>query len=111
MADAAGPAPDERRVEFYVRRGGVTEFVHDDDAAAFVKRTRGFGAHDTRRASRVEPDGEGCWTADMGPSRGPVLGPFPTRTAALAAEVAWLREHALGAEACRECGILSENGD
>ena len=43
----------------------------------------------TRRASHVEPDGEG-WTADMAPMGGPVLGPFPLRADALAAEHEWL---------------------
>ncbi len=33
------------------------------------------------------------WWADLLPSNGPVLGPFDTRTEALDAEVAWLREH------------------
>jgi len=34
----------------------------------------------------VEPDAEGCWWADMGPVDGPVLGPFRSRSVALAAE-------------------------
>lgn len=33
------------------------------------------------------------WWADLLPSNGPVLGPFNTRTEALDAEVAWLREN------------------
>ncbi len=45
------------------------------------------------RASHVEPDVEGYWWADMGPSGGPVLGPFRSRTEALAAEREWLAEH------------------
>jgi hypothetical protein len=43
------------------------------------------------RASHVEPDSDGKWCADMGPSVGPVLGPFVTRREALAAEREWLR--------------------
>lgn len=43
-----------------------------------------------RRASHVEPTSDGQWTADMSPSLGPVLGPFPTRGEALAQEKAWL---------------------
>ena len=42
------------------------------------------------RASHVEPAVGGGWTADLSPSGGPVLGPFPLRSAALAAEAEWL---------------------
>ena len=45
------------------------------------------------RASQVEPDAHGQWTAQL--RDGPRLGPFPTRSAALAAEVAWLTTHRL----------------
>ena len=45
------------------------------------------------RASLVEPDGDGFWHADLRFLLGPVLGPFPCRSQALAAEVAWLEEH------------------
>jgi hypothetical protein len=43
-----------------------------------------------RRASHVEPEPAGGWTADLSPVGGPVLGPFPVRSAALAAEQRWL---------------------
>jgi hypothetical protein len=46
-----------------------------------------------RRASHVEPDGEGRWSADLRPVAGPVLGPFHHRSEALAAESAWLHAH------------------
>jgi hypothetical protein len=52
-----------------------------------------LGAMTIRRASHVEPTSDGQWTADLTPVQGPVLGPFPLRTDALAAEMAWLREH------------------
>ena len=42
------------------------------------------------RASHVEPDAHGRWTADLSPVAGPRLGPFRCRGDALAAEVAWL---------------------
>ena len=45
------------------------------------------------RASRVEPDTSGRWTADLSPVGGPVLGPFDLRSQALAAEAAWLEDH------------------
>jgi hypothetical protein len=49
------------------------------------------------RASRVEPDANGRWTADLSPVGGPVLGPFDRRSDALAAEIRWLDDHWLDA--------------
>ena len=49
-----------------------------------------LGSLEIRRASHVEPDAAGQWTADLSPVDGPVLGPFAHRTEALAAEQAWL---------------------
>jgi hypothetical protein len=46
-----------------------------------------------RRGSHVEPDLQGRWLCDLSPVSGPTLGPFDSRSAALAAEVAWLAEH------------------
>ena len=46
-----------------------------------------------RRASHVEPTGDGAWEADLAPVGGPRLGPFAKRSAALAAELAWLEAH------------------
>jgi hypothetical protein len=51
---------------------------------------REFGRLQITRASHVEPDRDGFWWADMGPSGGPVLGPFRSRTEALGAEREWL---------------------
>jgi hypothetical protein len=45
------------------------------------------------RGSHVEPTADGQWQADLAPVSGPILGPFPTRSQALAAEVAWLEQH------------------
>ena len=52
-----------------------------------------LGRLSIRRGSHVEPTHDGQWTADLSPVQGPLLGPFPTRTAALNAEVTWLQEH------------------
>lgn len=52
-----------------------------------------LGQLSIRRGSHVEPTPDGQWTADLAPVQGPLLGPFPTRTAALNAEVTWLQEH------------------
>jgi hypothetical protein len=53
-----------------------------------------LGVQRIERASRVEPDEQGRWWAEI--IDGPKLGPFDRRSEALAAEVAWLREHRLG---------------
>ncbi len=51
-----------------------------------------LGEVTVRRASNVEPDGQGRWRADLGLVGGPQLGPFCRRSDALRAEVAWLAE-------------------
>ena len=51
---------------------------------------RELGRLTITRASHVEPDADGFWWADMGPSGGPVLGPFGSRSEALGAEKGWL---------------------
>jgi hypothetical protein len=52
-----------------------------------------LGTPSIRRASHVEPDEYGQWRADLSPVGGPMLGPFPSRTPALVAELDWLTEH------------------
>ena len=63
-----------------------------------------MGKTTTKRASCVEPTEDNKWTADMDPAiilfgiTGPIkrlLGPFPTRKEALAAEVEWLEKNIL----------------
>jgi hypothetical protein len=51
---------------------------------------RDLGRLTITRASHVEPDSAGNWWADMGPSGGPVLGPFRSRSEALVEERGWL---------------------
>jgi len=70
-----------------VARGGV-RCVYDEaiDLAA-------LGRLSIQRGSHVEPLPNCGWSADLSPVAGPVLGPFPTRGAALAAERAWLNQH------------------
>ena len=53
---------------------------------------REIGKLQITRASHVEPDSDGNWIADMGPSGGPVLGPYGSRTEALRAERGWLND-------------------
>jgi hypothetical protein len=72
---------------------GIVRHVYNDDLAGlFDDYVRD---EETTRASHVEPDGLGGWTADMTPvaKKKVVLGPFRLRSEALDAEVAWLREH------------------
>ena len=45
------------------------------------------------RASHVEPDQQGRWSADLSPVGGPLLGPFRSRSEALDAERQWLDNH------------------
>jgi len=49
-----------------------------------------FGSSSITRASHVEPDEQGRWSADLSPVKGPVLGPFDHRSDALQAEHSWL---------------------
>ena len=69
-------------------------FVHPDGTARGLYGelidAAEIGPATTVRASHVEPHPSGGWTADLQPSGGPVLGPFPLRSDALAAERAWL---------------------
>jgi hypothetical protein len=69
-----------------IKPGGTVCFLHDDRLAALYTA----GPTHLRRVSHVEPTADNQWTADMGPVNGPVLGPFPTRGAALQAERDWL---------------------
>lgn len=55
-----------------------------------------LGSPTITRASHVEPDRFGHWLADMSPMNGPPLGPFDSRSKALAAEHAWLETNWLG---------------
>lgn len=84
-----------------ISRGGRTRLLYEEAAAAIGEARlqtlmSRIGEPTIRRASHVEPAPGGAWTADMSPSGGPMLGPFPLRKDALAAEVAWLREHHIG---------------
>ena len=48
-----------------------------------------------RRASHVEPQADGRWTADLSPVGGPLLGPFRLRSEALRSEAEWLEHNRL----------------
>jgi hypothetical protein len=57
-----------------------------------TRPTPATGPDITSRASHVEPDRDGYWWADMGPSGRPMLGPYGSRPEALGAEREWLLE-------------------
>jgi hypothetical protein len=52
-----------------------------------------LGKVEITRASHVEPNRVGQWTADLSPVGGPTLGPFENRSDALVAEADWLKKH------------------
>ena len=72
-------------MELVVDAGGSVRCIYDE-----ALDLREIGKLQISRASHVEPDAEGYWWADMGPSGGPVLGPFRSRSEALGAEREWL---------------------
>lgn len=68
---------------------GTVKFLHDDALAPLYQE----GTPHLFRASNVEPTSDGEWLADMSPIDGEtMLGPFPLRNDALAAERAWLNQ-------------------
>lgn len=70
-----------------IRTDGSLQFIYDDELAPLLA----LGQATVTRASHVEPAAGGGWTADMSPVEpGIVLGPFPLRSEALAAEREWL---------------------
>ena len=72
-------------MQIYIDSSGNGRMVYDESLDL-----RTLGEIDIRRASHVEPTRCGHWTANLSPLGGPILGPFPTRSLALTAEVAWL---------------------
>ena len=72
-------------MELVVDAGGDVRCVYGEELDL-----REIGQLQITRASHVEPDRDGNWWADMGPSGGPVLGPYGSRSEALGAEREWL---------------------
>lgn len=75
-------------IEVFITTAGHTRLVFDD-----AVDLRGLGKFQITRGLHVEPTAEGEWTTDLSPVDGPLLGPFPTRQAALDAERSWLNEN------------------
>lgn len=72
---------------------GEIAFIYSDDLAEFLD----LGDAQVSRASHVEPEGDGGWSADMSPVAGPKLTGFRLRSEALAAEVEWLKQEIINA--------------
>ena len=72
-------------MQLLILSGGTVRCLYDEtiDLSALGRMTIARGSH-------VEPDSHGKWFADLGPVKGPKLGPFPCRSQALEAEQAWL---------------------
>ncbi len=75
-------------MELIIRSDGNGHCIYSEEVSLAA-----LGGLRISRASMVEPTPERLWFADLLPVGGPVLGPFAERTSALAAEIAWLREH------------------
>ena len=79
-------------LEVFIAADGTIEFIYDDDLVAAFSGV--LPTPRTRRASFVEPTDNGRWSVDVTPTtRCPapdILDTYPTRTAALQAEVVWL---------------------
>jgi hypothetical protein len=78
-------------MQLVVEPGGVVRCIYSE-----LLNLSALGNPAIVRASRVEPDQQGRWWADLSPIHGPSLGPFTHRSEALAAEQAWLETNWLG---------------
>jgi hypothetical protein len=78
-------------MQLVIKSGGAVQCIYSEEIDLSV-----LGSLAIARASHVEPDGQGGWLADLSLVDGPVLGPFSRRSAALAAEHAWLEARWLG---------------
>ena len=83
-------------MQLVISPGGAVRCIYSEaiDLAA-------LGSPASTRASPVEPTPDGLWLADLAPVQGPVLGPFPSRSEALAAEHSWLETNWLGRTGAR----------
>ncbi len=75
-------------MELLIQTGGRVRCIYGESLDIHQ-----LGRVSIQRGSHVEPTAECQWTADLAPVNGPKLGPFLTRTQALAAEERWLLEH------------------
>ena len=78
-------------LQILLQADGTLQFVYDE-----LVDLSSLGPSSIKRASNVEADANGRWHADLRLVAGPVLGPFPVRSQALAAERAWLSAKLVG---------------
>ena len=90
-------------MKLIVLPGGQVRAVYDETLDLGC-----LGPQRISRASHVEPDELGRWTADLSPVGGPRLGPFASRSQALRAELAWL-DHWLSATGSRLLATFPTN--
>ena len=75
-------------MQLVIEQGGTVRCIYSEEIDL-----HSLGNPVIQRASHVEPNEAGQWTADLSPVGGPTLTAFPTRSQALAAELRWLEEH------------------
>jgi len=78
-------------MQLVIEPGGVVRCIYGEEIDLHV-----LGSPTITRASHVEPDRHGGWSADLSPVGGGVLGSFSNRSEALAAEHSWLETNWLG---------------
>ena len=75
-------------MQLVINPGGAVRCVYSEEIDLTA-----LGSPVITRASYVEPDQQGRWSADLSPVGGPLLGPFRSRSEALDAEQQWLDNH------------------
>ena len=75
-------------MQLVIKPGGAVRCVYSEEIDLAT-----LGSPIITRASHVEPDQLGHWSADLSPVGGPLLGPFRSRSEALDAERQWLDNH------------------
>jgi hypothetical protein len=80
-------------MQLVVSAGGTIRCLYDESIELAA-----FGSLSISRGSFVEPTTDGQWLCDLSPVNGPMLGPFLSRSQALAAEVNWLEVFWLSAK-------------
>ena len=74
-----------QKLKLLVRTDSTVQAIYSDELAPLIDKASHV---EVRRASFVEPDPDGGWTATM--QDGTKLGPFRLRSEALAAEIRYL---------------------
>ncbi|MCY2989142.1 MAG: hypothetical protein NTY19_14905 [Planctomycetota bacterium] len=75
-------------MQLVITSSGVVRCVYSEEIDLTA-----LGSPVITRASHVEPDHQGRWSADLSPVGGPLLGPYRSRSEALDAERQWLDNH------------------